>query len=95
MSGNLQVKENGIQEMLLRFDNMDGHELEINIEGITLYCTRDVTNYAFYDAGDAIKLHHNGLARRYSVKIKKTVFVENDPTKRCRVYPNSDFASYR
>ena len=29
------------------------------------------------------------------MKIKKTVFVEEDPSNTCRNYPNPDFASYK
>jgi hypothetical protein len=35
------------------------------------------------------------LIRRFVVNIKKSVFVEEDPTKNCRNYPNPDYASYR
>ena len=31
---------------------------------------------------------------KYAVKIKKNVFVEEDPRKTCRNYPNAQFSSY-
>ena len=31
----------------------------------------------------------------YIMRIKKNIFVEEDPSKNCRNYPNSDFASYK
>ena len=30
----------------------------------------------------------------YTVKIKKNVFVEEDPRKSCKNYPNAEFSSY-
>ena len=92
---NTEIKENGIQELLLEFHNLNGHELEINIEGNTLSCSREVTNHAFSDAGHSMRLHNDGLVRRYSVKIKKNTIVEEDPNNNCKVYPNSDFVNYR
>ena len=35
----------------------------------------------------------NGLSG-YIVKLKKNVFVEEDPSRTCRNYPNPDFESY-
>ena len=95
LSNNTEIKENGIHELLLDFQNINNYEVEIKIEGNSLSCSRDVTNHAFSDAGDAIKLHHGGFVRRYSVKNKKTIIVEQDPNNNCKVYPNSDFVNYR
>ena len=33
--------------------------------------------------------------QKYMVKISESVFVEDDPSKSCRVYPNKDHQSYR
>ena len=95
LSNNTEIKDNGIQELLLEFENMTGNLLEINIQGISLSCRRDVTKHAFSDAGNAIRLHNDGLVRKYSVKIKKSTIVEQDPNNNCRVYPNTDFVNYR
>ena len=35
----------------------------------------------------------NSLSK-YTVKIKKNVFVEEDPRKSCKNYPNAEFSSY-
>ena len=31
----------------------------------------------------------------YGIEIRESEFVEDDPSKNCRVYPNKDFQSYR
>ena len=95
LSNNTEIQDNGIQELLLEFENMTRNLLEINIQGISLSCRRDVANHAFSDAGNAIRLHSDGLVRKYSVKIKKSTIVEQDPNNNCRVYPNTDFVNYR
>ena len=33
--------------------------------------------------------------KTYAIDIKESVFMEDDPSKNCRVYPNKDFQSYR
>ena len=45
--------------------------------------------HQFY--GDAMKLEKFAL---YRVKIKNRVFVEGEPGRTCRKYPNSEFESY-
>ena len=40
-------------------------------------------------------LQKRNLYRTFVVNLKKNVFVEEDPTKNCRNYPNPEYASYR
>ena len=35
------------------------------------------------------------MLQKYIVKISESVYVEEDPSKRCRVYPNKEHRSYR
>ena len=35
------------------------------------------------------------VTKDYVLQIKENVFIEKDPTKNCRNYPNPDFASYK
>jgi hypothetical protein len=42
-----------------------------------------------------MKLQKMNLNRQYWVNVQKNVFVEEDPTKNCRNYPNPYYASYR
>ena len=52
---------------------------------------RQIQYHKFYHSGDVI----DGLSgTEYIVKIKKNIFVEEDPGNTCRNYPNEDFASY-
>ena len=34
------------------------------------------------------------MKHEYVVELKENVFIEEDPTKTCRIYPNPAFASY-
>ena len=68
--------------------------LELRLQGKSLSARRGIPEHRFYSLGDAIKLD-KGSASTYVVKAKKNVFVEEDPSKTCRNYPNPDFASYK
>ena len=50
-----------------------------------------IQDHRFYYSGDAIKLDKYAS---YRVKLKKRVFVEGDPGRTCRNYPNSEFETY-
>ena len=65
--------------------------VELELEGQNLAAHRDIQDHKFYHSGDAIKLEKY---TSYRVKIKKRVFVEGDPGRTCRNYPNSEFQSY-
>ena len=70
----------------------DNITVELNLEGKSLATHRQIQSNQFYSTGDIITLR-KGLSS-YIVKVKKQVFVEEDPRKACRNYPNQDFNSY-
>ena len=47
---------------------------------------------SFFSNGDSMVMKNSFT--KYTVKIKKNVFVEEDPRKSCRNYPNVEFPSY-
>ena len=66
--------------------------LELKVGGKTLAARRELMEHQFYHSGPDMKL---AKLSHYMMRIKKNVFVEEDPSKSCRIYPNSDFASYK
>ena len=66
----------------------------MRLQGKSLATQRGIPEHRFHSLGDAIKLDKVS-ASTFIVKIKKNVFVEEDPSKTCRNYPNPDFASYQ
>ena len=68
--------------------------IELRLQGKSLAAQRGIPEHRFHSLGDPIKLDKVS-ASTFIVKIKKNVFVEEDPSKSCRNYPNPDFASYQ
>ena len=69
-------------------------KLEIKLRGRTLASRREIEEHRFYSSGDALEAVDN-IYSSYIVRIKTDVFVEEDPSKNCRNYPNPDFASFK
>ena len=57
-----------------------------------LLAERKIDKLSFFSNGDKMVMK-NSLSK-YTVKIKKNVFVEEDPRKSCKNYPNAEFSSY-
>ena len=65
-------------------------QLQLQDKGLT--ANRMIEEHRFFSNGDAMTLK-NSLSN-YIVKIRKNVFVEEDPRKSCKNYPNAEFSSY-
>ena len=65
--------------------------LKLQQRGLILH--RDYQELRFASSGDNIELVPDKMSK-FVVKIKKTVFVEEDPSQTCRNYPTSEFESY-
>ena len=70
----------------------DNITVELNLEDKSLATHRQIQSHQFYSTGDSITLQKGYSS--YIVKVKKQVFVEEDPRKACRNYPNPEFKSY-
>ena len=77
------------------FFNMTGQDSSVSLKlqqrGLILH--RDYQEFRFASSGDNLELVPDKLSK-FVVKIKKTVFVEEDPSQTCRNYPTSEFESY-
>ena len=65
-------------------------ELQLQDKGLAAH--RRIEEHKFFYNGDAMKSQNSFTS--HIVKIKKNVFVEEDPRKTCRNYPNTEFQSY-
>ena len=65
-------------------------ELQLQDKGLAAH--RRIEEHKFFYNGDAMKSQNSMTS--HIVKIKKNVFVEEDPRKSCRNYPNAEFSSY-
>ena len=77
-------------ENILRSNNATVY---LQLQGKNLGAARDIQDHVFYHMGDAMKL--DGQYTSYRVKIKERVYVEGDPGRTCRNYPNSEFETYK
>ena len=66
--------------------------VELKLEGQTLASRREIQEHRFYSSGDALKVENFSS---YILRINTDVFVEEDPSKTCRNYPNDNFASFK
>ena len=70
--------------------------VEVKLQGKSLATSRDIVEHGFFSGGPPMKLDfQTPKLFKYIVRMKKDVFVEEDPSKGCRNYPNSDFFSYK
>ena len=83
-----------IQEVFLYIGDLRGHELQILFTGKSLDCRRNIIDHSFYSMGNDITLTQNNMTMSYMVGIAQREYVEDDPSSRCRNYPNNEYASY-
>ena len=62
-------------------------------QGTQLASYRDFFDHSFYTVGDAVT-GKPGYFKKYGFAINENIFVENDPTKHCKVYPTAQFENF-
>ena len=95
LANNTEVKDKGIKTLLVEFSSKARNmtEFRLEVQGSSLSCARDIFDHMFYTTGDPIATRSKELYK-YALKISENVFVEEDLSKNCRVYPNEEFESY-
>ena len=83
-----------IQQLYLSIGELEGHDLQIFFSGKSLKCRRNIIEHSFYSMGEEITLTQNNITKSYVVGIAQREYVEEDPSSRCRNYPNNEYASY-
>ena len=66
--------------------------IELKLLDKNLLVNRRIEQLSFFYNGNSMVMKNS--FSNYIVKIKKNVFVEEDPRKTCRNYPNAEFSSY-
>ena len=95
LSNKSSLRINGIKSLHLGFQNLTNSSIEIHQQGKSLSCNRDILDHSFYSTGSPIVLDKMGRFEKYAVKIKEERFVEQDWSQGCKIYPNTQFSSYR
>ena len=84
----------GVKIMNLRLNTEEAFQaMQIQLQGETVATHRDIYDHTLFSTGDAMTAKP-GEHRKFAVRIDENIFVEEDESKNCREYPNSDFASY-
>ena len=78
---------------ILRIKARNIEKLQISLYGSTINTHREIYDNTFYAKGDTVNAK-SGELNKYAVKISKNIFLEDDKSKNCREYPNSEYASY-
>ena len=65
---------------------------QLQLQDKGLAANRMIEEHRFFSNGDTMTMKNS--MPKYIVKIKKNVFVEEDPRKTCLNYPNAEFSSY-
>ena len=80
-------------------ENITGN-VQVQIESSNLFSDRDLSVQSEYNTGQIMEktLTNDNITGKgqttYDVMLSKNIFVENDPTKRCRSYPSTKAKSY-
>ena len=88
-----QMRQESIKTLGISFKSGNLEQVQISLQGITLATNRDIFDNSFYTKGDKITVTP-GRINKYAVEISKNVYLEEDKSKKCADYPNSDFDSY-
>ena len=83
------LMKDGFLRNKLRKNNVT-FQLQLHDKGLA--ANRMIEEHRFFSNGDTMTMKNS--MPKYIVKIKKNVFVEEDPRKSCRNYPNAEFSSY-
>ena len=86
---------NGLKQISVNFHKKGQYEVELRIEDRQESVTRAFKYNQFGNFGQNLGLKiHNNLYKYYAVKFHQNIFVEDDPTNLCKIYPNNEFKSY-
>ena len=94
LTKNSSLGGKGVKLMHLRLKTEEVFQaVQIQLQGETIAPHRDIYDHTVFSTGDALTAK-SGEHRKFAVRIDENIFVEEDDSKNCREYPNSDFASY-
>ena len=87
----------GILALSVEFKPYSGYAGEIFMKDKAQACHRNTkaSHLAFSGPPLIIEDLGSNTIKALIIEYKQSVFVEHDPSKKCRVYPNKDFKSYK
>ena len=89
----MDVIRKGIRRMVMRFGDISGISLEVFVLGKSLESRKNIRSNAFYSQGVPIRPKNMTWAS-YIVKTQEVIYMEEDKSKDCKNYPNSEFQSW-
>ena len=89
------TQQHEVKELGLGFNFYEGMTVEVLLRDTNMNCNRELKDHSFYSTGDSIKLTESQVSMAYMVEISKTLFVKEDPSKRCTDYPTEKFETYK
>ena len=93
LSSVAELRHESIKTIFISFKSGNIEKVQISLKGRTLASNREIYDNTFHTKGDTISATP-GRLNKYAVEISKTVYLEEDEGKKCRNYPNSEYASY-
>ena len=89
------MRQERIKTLAIGFKTTRIERVQINFHGSSLKANRDIYDDTFGTTGDAIVVDKAGTYNKYAVEISGNSYLEEDTSKKCRNYPNSEYASYK
>ena len=90
-----EIQEDRINTLEIHFNATKTHRIQVDFHGGSMIANRDIYDDTFGTTGDAIVVEKPGTYYKYAVEISGNSYVEEDTSKKCRDYPNSEYASYK
>ena len=90
-----EIQEDRINTLEIYFNANKTQRIQLDFHGGSMIANRDIYDDTFGTTGDAIVLDEPGTYHKYAVEISGNSYLEDDTSKKCRDYPNSEYASYK
>ena len=87
------VSGKGIRKMFMRFGDISSMSVKVSVLGKSLDSRKSIRSNSFYSKGVSIRPEKQTWSS-YIVKTQEVIYVEEDESKDCKDYPNSEFQSF-
>ena len=88
------LKGERIKFLEIFFKTNKTKRVQLDFHGSTLIANRDIYDDTFHTSGDAI-VAKSQKVNKYAVELSGNSYLEEDDSKNCRNYPNSEYSSYK
>ena len=89
-------RDGGPKQVLFYFHPLPGYGVEIQIEDQKRSCFRLIKENRLSQAGPLIDIEDlvEKADHKYIIELSQDTYLENDPSKKCKNYPNKDYETY-